>query len=503
MRPTKYSERALTLPGRSESVRPVVDTFRLRSVTAVGRPGWRTSYVRRLVASDVVCAAVAAVVGHASPFGVASAAATSAATVIALLLPAVWVFAMSAARTYEHRFLWEGSDEFRRVLLSAAVLLAIVGTLSWGVDLQAARGLVVVALPLATVGTLLERQAWRGWLRRQRRGGGFLQRTLLVGNRSGVDALRAQIARQTSPGHEVIGCCLPQPGWSAAQGVDDLRVLGNFDDVVGIVRRHDVETVAIVPSPEWDAAALQRLSWALEKTSAELLLAPTMTEVVGARVQVRPYWGLPLLHVAPAELSGGRRITKAVFDRGGAALGLVLLAPVLLGIAVFVKATSPGPVLYRQERVGRGGRPFSMLKFRTMVPGADHMVATLAGGNDGNGVLFKLRLDPRVTKVGRVLRRYSLDELPQLVNVVRGEMSLVGPRPPLPREADRYGFVMRRRFLVKPGLTGLWQISGRSDLSWDESVRLDVLYVENWSLGLDVRILWRTLGAVLRGSGAY
>jgi exopolysaccharide biosynthesis polyprenyl glycosylphosphotransferase len=415
----------------------------------------------------------------------------------------VWVFAMSAARTYEHRFLWEGPDEFRRVFFCATVLLAIVGTLSWGMDLQAARGLVVVALPLATVCTLLQRQAWRGRLRRQRRRGGFLQRTLLVGHRSGVEALRAQIARQRLPGHEVIGCCVPQPGRSAAQGADDLRVLGNFDDVVGVVRRYDVETVAVVPSSEWDPAAVQRLSWALEKTTAELLIAPTVTEVVGTRVQLRPVWGLPLVHLAPAELSGGRRLTKAVFDRGSAALGLVLLAPVLLGIAVLVKTTSPGPVLFRQERLGRGGRPFSMLKFRTMVPGADHMVQTLAGGNDGNGVLFKLRLDPRVTKVGRVLRRYSLDELPQLLNVVRGEMSLVGPRPPLPSEADRYGFVMRRRFLVKPGLTGLWQISGRSDLSWDESVRMDVLYVENWSLGLDLRILWRTAGVVLRGSGAY
>lgn len=503
MRPTKYSERALVLPGRNESARPVVLARRLSPVTAIGRPGWRTSYVRRLVASDATCAAVAAVVGNASSVGLAGAAATPVVPVIALLLPAVWVFAMSAARTYQPRFLWEGPDEFRRVFFCAAVLLAVVGTISWGLDLQAARGLVVVALPLATVGTLLERRAWRGWLQRQRRRGRCMQRTLLVGDRSGVEALRAQIARHTLPGHEVIGCCTPQPGRSSAQGPDDLRVLGGFDDVVGVVRRYDVETVAVVPSSEWDAAAVQRLSWALEKTPAELLLAPTMTEVAGARVQLRPIWGLPLVHLAPAELGGGRRLAKAVFDRAGAAVGLVLLAPVLLGIALLVKATSPGPVLFRQERVGLGGRPFSMLKFRTMVPGADRMVQTLAGGNDGNGVLFKLRLDPRVTRVGRVLRRYSLDELPQLLNVARGEMSLVGPRPSLPSEADRYGFVMRRRFIVKPGLTGLWQISGRSDLSWDESVRMDVLYVENWSLGLDLRILWRTLGAVLRGSGAY
>jgi lipopolysaccharide/colanic/teichoic acid biosynthesis glycosyltransferase len=192
-----------------------------------------------------------------------------------------------------------------------------------------------------------------------------------------------------------------------------------------------------------------------------------------------------------------------VFDRSAAGLSLLLLAPLLLGIAVVVKATSAGPVLFRQERVGRHGTPFQMLKFRTMVDGAERLLDTLAVESDGNGVLFKKKVDPRVTRVGAVLRRYSLDELPQLINIVRGDMSLVGPRPPLPSEVDRYGFDMHRRFLVKPGITGLWQVSGRSDLSWDDSVRLDVRYVENWSLTFDFMILWKTVGAVIRGPGAY
>jgi exopolysaccharide biosynthesis polyprenyl glycosylphosphotransferase len=203
------------------------------------------------------------------------------------------------------------------------------------------------------------------------------------------------------------------------------------------------------------------------------------------------------------ELRGVRRLTKSVFDRTAAILGLVFLAPVLLGIALAVKVTSSGPVLFRQERIGRDGQAFPMLKFRSMVEGADRMAETIAGAHDGNDVLFKMRDDPRVTPAGRFLRRYSLDELPQLFNVLRGEMSLVGPRPPLPSEVGRYGFDMHRRFLVKPGLTGLWQVSGRSDLSWDDSVRIDVRYVENWSLTFDFMILWKTVGAVLRGSGAY
>ena len=226
-----------------------------------------------------------------------------------------------------------------------------------------------------------------------------------------------------------------------------------------------------------------------------------MTEIVGPRVRIRPVCGLPLLQMERPELHGVRRFTKETFDRTAAVLGILLLLPVLTGLALAVGLTSRGGVFYRQERVGRDGQTFGMLKFRSMVPGADKMVPDLQAQSDGNGVLFKMKGDPRVTRIGRVLRRYSLDELPQLINVVRGDMSLVGPRPPLAHEVERYGFDMHRRFLVKPGITGLWQVSGRSDLSWDDSVRIDVRYVENWSLAFDFMILWKTFGAVFRGTG--
>ena len=280
-------------------------------------------------------------------------------------------------------------------------------------------------------------------------------------------------------------------------------MLGDLDEVADVVSRYEVDTVAVLPCPELDGPALRRLGWDLEKTAAELLLAPAVTEIVGTRVQIRPVSGLPLLHMERPELTGIRRLTKELFDRTAAAFGVLFLLPVLLGVALAVRATSRGPVFFRQERVGRDGRTFSMLKFRSMVVGADRLVEQLAADSDGNGVLFKKKDDPRITRVGKFMRRYSLDELPQLLNVLRGEMSLVGPRPPLPTEVERYGFDMHRRFLVKPGLTGLWQVSGRSDLSWDDSVRIDVRYVENWSLTFDFMILWKTVGAVLRGSGAY
>jgi exopolysaccharide biosynthesis polyprenyl glycosylphosphotransferase len=503
MTQVKFSETAVELPARRIRFGPRLVDHPLREVGSLARPPWRERYVRRILVSDFGCAILAAAAGALVRFGSESSAATPASLSIAIALPVVWTFAMLVARTYEKRFLWEGPEEFRRVFLAAALLLATVGTVSWAVQLEVARGFVVVALPLATLTTLTQRYFWRQHLGRQRQQGECLQTTLLVGPRSGVDALHRQMQRQPRQGYRVIGCCVPAFQGSAGHSFDGLPVLGDLVGIAGVVRRHDVDTVAVVPSPQLDGTELRRLAWELEKTSAELLLVPAVTEIVGPRVQIRPVCGLSVLHLERPELKGVRRLTKGVFDRIVAAFALLLLAPTLLAIALLVKVTTPGPVLFHQERVGHHGKTFRMLKFRTMVEGADQMLETLLAENDGNGVLFKRKADPRVTRVGTILRRYSLDELPQLLNILWGSMSLVGPRPPLLPEVDRYGFDMHRRFLVKPGLTGLWQISGRSDLSWDESVRIDIRYVENWSLTLDLMIMWRTLGAVVRGSGAY
>jgi exopolysaccharide biosynthesis polyprenyl glycosylphosphotransferase len=252
-----------------------------------------------------------------------------------------------------------------------------------------------------------------------------------------------------------------------------------------------------------NAAALRRLAWSLEGTGVDLVVAPTLTDVAGPRVHVRPVAGLPLLHVEAPEFTGGRQLLKGLVDRCAALAFLVLLTPLLAAIALAVRLDTPGPALFRQTRVGRHGRPFLLYKFRSMVGGAEHMRAALAQNNEQDGVLFKIRRDPRVTPVGRIIRRYSLDELPQLLNVLKGDMALVGPRPPLPAEVEQYGTDVHRRLLVKPGITGLWQVSGRSDLPWQDGVRLDLYYVENWSLTLDLMILWKTLFTVLRPQGAY
>jgi exopolysaccharide biosynthesis polyprenyl glycosylphosphotransferase len=308
--------------------------------------------------------------------------------------------------------------------------------------------------------------------------------------------------RDARHGYRVIGCCLPISAGDR-DVFDGLPVLGGLEEVADVVRRYEIDTVAVLPSPELDGARLRKLGWDLEDTEAELLLAPAVTEVAGPRVHVRPVAGLPLMHVERPEFTGVRRIVKDVVDRTAAGFGVLVLLPLLATLAVLVKVTSRGPVFFRHERIGREGRPFQVLKFRSMVVDADKVETGLHDQNEGNTVQFKMRRDPRVTRIGAFMRRYSLDELPQLFNVLGGSMSLVGPRPHVTREVEQYGFDMRRRLLVKPGITGLWQVSGRSDLSWDDAVRLDVRYVENWSLTFDAMILWKTVGAVLRGSGAY
>ena len=476
---------------------------RFRGEGTEARRAWRHAYVRRILLGDVLAAALAGLVGYMIRFS-GEPAFPHASTWAAVSLPLIWVGSMLVARSYEERFLWVGAEEFRRVFFAAMMLLATLGTVSWAFQLDVARGFVIGAVPLATLLTLGHRFMQRRLLHLARQRGQHLQTTLLVGHRNAVAGLDEQLDREAYHGYRVIGCCLPTDQFSPnVDAFNGLPVLGGLDEVADVVSRYEVDTVAVLPCPELDGPVLRRLGWDLEKTAAELLLAPAITEIVGTRVRIRPVCGLPLMHMERPELTGIRRLGKDFFDKVSATLGVLFLLPVVVGIALAVKVTSRGPVFFKQERVGRDGQTFRMLKFRSMVTGAHQMVDDLAADSDGNGVLFKKKDDPRVTRVGKVLRRYSLDELPQLINVLRGDMSLVGPRPPLPTEVEKYGFDMHRRFLVKPGLTGLWQVSGRSDLSWDDSVRIDVRYVENWSLTFDFMILWKTAGAVLRGSGAY
>ena len=307
----------------------------------------------------------------------------------------------------------------------------------------------------------------------------------------------AQLRQEPRAGFTVVGACLPSRDERMRSG-DNVDVLGDYADVASVAVAVRADIVAVTASESIAPEALRRLAWSLEGLDVDLVVAPAVTDVAGPRVSVRPVAGLPLLYVDEPRFSGWQRLVKGTIDRIGAALGLVLLAPVLLIIGLVVRLTSHGPALFRQDRVGLDGRTFKVVKFRTMDADADHHREELHELNEGDGLLFKIADDPRVTTVGRFLRRTSVDELPQLVNVLFGEMSLVGPRP-LAVDGEAFADHEHRRHLVKPGMTGLWQVSGREEQSWDDAVRLDLYYVENWSLAMDLLILLRTVVAVFRG----
>ncbi len=424
---------------------------------------------------------------------------------VAAFLVVGWLLVLGMSRCYETRFLGAGPEEFRRVANASVRVTAVVALVAFAFQLPLARSFLALFLPLGTVVLLLGRRVARAVLRYGRARGRWTHRVVLIGSRPHIADLAEQLCRDPLSGLEVVGACLPRGG----QGDVELHngrtvpVLGAVDDVNRALLAVQADTVAVAASPGITSESLRGLSYNLEGTGVDLLVAPALTNVTGTRVSILPMAGLPLLHVEEPELAGVRKLVKTVFDVTVALVLLLLLLPVLVLIALAVRSTSRGPALFCQERVGRAGVPFKLWKFRSMYDGAEQRLAELSHLNEHDGVLFKLRNDPRVTPLGRVLRKYSLDELPQLVNVVRGQMSLVGPRPPLPSEVARYDGHAHRRLLVKPGITGLWQVSGRSDLSWEETVRLDLQYVENWSLGLDISVLAKTATVVFRGDGAY
>jgi len=473
---------------------------RPRSLGRIATPRWVRTYTCALIAAETVAAVVvgaAVVLGRVGSFDTGRLL-FWAATALVVAWPAL----LGATGAYSERVYGTGSDEYRRVGKAGFLLLALTSFVSYAAALDLSRVFVAAAIPALTAITLIGRYAARIQLRRRRAEGHCTKRVVVVGRGGAVLELAKRLQREQYAGLDVVAACVT-PGDRARVALEAGVPVGGLDEVLAVAAEARADTIAVTSASETAAHYLRQLSWQLEGTGIELLVAPGLIEVAGPRLHIRPFEGLPLLLIEQPSFEGWRRVIKHGVDRAVAALALVLLAPVLLSLAVAVKIGSPGPVLYRQERVGLNGRPFTMLKFRSMVVDADRQLDALRGDNISDGLLFKMQNDPRVTPVGRLLRRLSLDELPQLFNVLRGTMSLVGPRPPLPGEVARYDTSVSRRLLVRPGLTGLWQISGRSDLSWEESVRLDLRYVENWSLALDLLILWKTGRAVLSRSGAY
>ena len=481
------------------SSRPVSATGRHVGLGSAEPSVLMRRYQRYALAGDLLAALLAGSLALIARFGGAPALQYLEFT---LSLPLLWVLIIAAQRGYEQRFLGTGPEEYRRVLQSGLIIFCGIAVVSYALRSELARGYVFLAIPATLLFTLLIRRRLRAWIYRLRARGLALQRVLVVGRADVVVSVIEKLDREPQHGLVPVGACVPFVGAEVSH-VHDVPVVGDPGRVLDAVDDTRAHVVAVVSSPDLSGQALRRLSWALEDRGVELIVSPGIIEVAGPRLSIRPVAGLSLLHLERPTPRGGRMLGKLVFDRVVGFVLTLLMLPVLALIALGIRLSGPGPVLYRQTRVGAGGIEFTMLKFRSMVVDADRHRAALMALSEGNGVLFKLRKDPRVTRIGGVLRRFSLDELPQLLNVVRGDMSLVGPRPPLPEEVAGYNDDAARRLKVRPGLTGLWQVSGRSDLDWEESLRLDLRYTDNWSITLDLSILWRTLRAVVKGAGAY
>ncbi|MBL1066644.1 sugar transferase [Streptomyces sp. 7-21] len=432
----------------------------------------------------------------------------------------------TGVRAFHHRYARRTLAERRGLLATAHDWLFFVGVLA---VLRAATGddtplgTALLALAPAAVITGAASAAIHHHLTRQRHHARAVRRVLVVGEPGAADAVSARLAARTDHAYVVVGAVPvgegqltsgvvepgrlpgpPQPSDGAPAAPDLVPDGPDGPTVLAAARRTRADLVLAVPGPLLTGERLRRLSWAVQDAGLALVVAAGLTDVAPRRIRVESAAGLSLLHVAPPLRGGPQSLVKAALDRTAAALGLLLLAPLLALIALAIRLDSPGPALYRQTRIGHRGAPFTLWKFRTMVADAERLRPGLEASNEHvTGPLFKIRRDPRVTRVGRLLRRTSLDELPQLVNVLRGEMSLVGPRPPLPGEVASYGVAELRRLSVKPGLTGLWQVSGRSELSWDEGLALDLSYADNWSVTGDLDVLARTVRAVLDGRGAY
>ncbi len=430
---------------------------------------------------------------------------TPASKATAFLLAPTWIALLAISGAYERERVGSGTDQFKSIFEASVRMAALTAFFCYLTKSQVSRGFFLIALPCGFLALVAGRLAARAIITHARHSGRCLHRVVAVGHADDVEHLVTQLGRGGRHGLKVVAACIDITNQN--RGTNELSggvpILGTPSDARRVAAEVNADTVAITSGRVLGRDGLRRLAWQLEGSDTALLLSPELTDVAGPRVNVRPVGGLPLLQVTEPKFSGAGRLAKGAFDRTLAAVGLLLLSPVLLAIAIAIKLDSRGTVFFRQTRSGVGGQHFHLVKFRSMVPAAEELLIDLTDKNEAGGVLFKIRGDPRVTSVGRILRRFSLDELPQLWNVVTGHMSLVGPRPPLPTEVERYGDDVRRRLLVKPGLTGLWQVSGRSDLTWEESVRLDLYYVENWSFVLDLTILLKTVGAVAVGRGAY
>ncbi|MBD8011311.1 sugar transferase [Microbacterium sp. Re1] len=477
----------------------------------VGAPAWETRYGRKLVVTDIAIVVGSVYGAQVLRFGpspddlsqpVSSASVDISYSVVSILLAVGWLVMLALGETRKPQNFGAGSSEYRRVVSATLMTFGLFAVLAFASRVDIGRGYLLIALPIGLVALLTGRFLWRRRLHSRRRQGKNVYRTMLVGEAAKVSHFYRQMRADINAGFKVV----------VAATNDHRRVsklLGDvttrtYDDLLEAVEEFDVDTVIITGSDDLPPDRLQTIGWELDARSVDLVVAAALTDIAGPRIHMRQAVGFPLIYVDYPKLTGFRRLLKRLFDIFASIILIFMLSPLMVIVALSVKLSSSGRIFYSQERIGVNGRPFPMFKFRSMIQDADDQLASLL---DAQGTsdqpLHKIQNDPRITPLGRFLRRYSLDELPQLFNVLLGTMSLVGPRPQRAAEVALYDKHHHRRLLVKPGITGLWQVSGRSSLDWDDAIRLDLYYVENWSLVGDLIILWKTVRAVIQADGAH
>ena len=480
---------------------------------SVTRTRWERTLSWRILISDAVVVAIAVGVAHVMRYYVLPLAPEAflrpgpsvLETSVAIFLG--WMIALAVFRTRDPKVLDSSASHYQAVARATFTLFAWFAIMALLFRWFPSRGFLAMSFTLGLSLLFLERKAWRTWVLRQRHKGRFLANVLVIGGVRSAKTMTLRFSADAGSGFRVVGVWVPDrvAAHDERFHVEDtaVPVMGTESDLGQALAVDAVDTVVVTDTEHLGHDGMRELAWALEDRDVNLLVAPNVVDVAGPRVHLEAHGNMPLIYLSGPSYSRARTLRRAAFDRTFAFLVLLFSSPVLLLAMLVIRVTGRGPVFYRSERIGTHGVPFQMLKLRTMVHGADQMREELEHHNEAAGPLFKVRHDPRVTFVGRILRRYSIDELPQFVNVLRGDMSVVGPRPPLRAEVDAYSDHMRRRLLVKQGVTGLWQVSGRSDLSWEDSIRLDLDYVENWTMLRDIQIIVRTARAVLASHGAY
>jgi exopolysaccharide biosynthesis polyprenyl glycosylphosphotransferase len=507
---TRYGRQGEHVTTRPTSPSTLPDTSNTQVLVRRNR---EDNYRRGLLITDLVILATAVATAQIWHFGPDSEVRATGPldisySALGAVIVAMWWATLHVLQTRDSRIIGDGSDEYRRVARATFLMFGWVAILSLMFKWDMSRGYLAIAFPLGLVGLLAGRKVWRFWIHRQRLQGRHLSNVLVIGgHRSGRD-MALWFDQHKASGLRVTGVWMPdilgtEERWLPIPD-QFIPILGKDRNLFEAINIADADTVIVTDTEHLGHRALRDLTWQLEGIDVDLMVSPNVMDFSGSRIHVRAVAGMPLMHLEEPQYAEAGAWPKLAFDRAFALAALLAFSPLLLATALAVKCSSRGPVFYRQRRVGLDGQTFDMLKFRSMRVGADRELTELISAQGTSDTpLFKVVNDPRVTRIGGFIRRYSIDELPQLLNVLRGDMSAVGPRPQVAAEVDLYDDHAFRRLTVRPGMTGLWQVSGRSDLSWEDSIRLDTYYVENWSLMGDLIILWRTVRAVATSRGAY